>query len=254
MFNFQLWKNSFKNTLIVWLFCIPFFSFISIILLISIKSNSNSISITAYQTILRILFDQYGILIISTFLISGTISLMTRPIEKGHLTYILSSNLSRTNIVLSRLLYFLFSITVYVFIVFLINAVFMKINHIKTEEINLKNWALQCFSFWIMVCAIGSLCFMFSCIFNKGTWVLIFNGAIFTIFVASDVISQVGKALDRQFLIDFKNFTILSLIDFNRLSIKTVSEFYISYLILVGIIILSSSIAIISFTKKDLAL
>ncbi|QDL19781.1 hypothetical protein FOY66_03435 [Mycoplasma capricolum subsp. capripneumoniae] len=95
---------------------------------------------------------------------------------------------------------------------------------------------------------------MFSCIFNKGTWVLIFNGAIFTIFVGSDVISQVGKVLDRQFLIDFKNFTILSLIDFNRLSIKIVSEFYISYVILVGIIILSSSIAIISFTKKDLAL
>ncbi|ADK70098.1 hypothetical protein V2P57_03590 [Mycoplasma mycoides subsp. mycoides] len=93
---------------------------------------------------------------------------------------------------------------------------------------------------------------MFSCIFNKGAWVLIFNGAIFTIFVASDVISQVGKALNRQFLIDFKNFTILSLIDFNRLSIKTISEFYISYAILIGIIVLSSSIGIISFTKKDL--
>ncbi|TNJ32365.1 hypothetical protein FFR91_03845 [Mycoplasma mycoides subsp. mycoides] len=138
MFNFQLWKNSFKNTLIVWLFCIPFFSFIFIILLVFIKSDSKLINITAYQTILKILFDQYGVLIISTFLISGTISLMTRPIEKGHLTYILSSNLSRTNIVLSRFLYFLFSITVYVFVVFLINAVFMKINHINTEELNLK--------------------------------------------------------------------------------------------------------------------
>ncbi|QQY78690.1 hypothetical protein JLS56_03460 [Mycoplasma mycoides subsp. capri] len=93
---------------------------------------------------------------------------------------------------------------------------------------------------------------MFSCLFNKSTFVLICNGAIFTLFVASDVISQVGKALNRQFLIDFKNFTILSLIDFSKVSIKNISEFYISYAILIGIIVLSSSIGIISFTKKDL--
>ncbi|QVK09579.1 ABC transporter permease [Mycoplasma mycoides] len=254
MFNSQLWKNSFKNTLIVWLFCIPFFSFITIILLVSIRYNNENISLTVYQNIIKILFDQYGILVISTFLISGTISLITRPIEKGHLTFILSSNLSRTSIVLSRFFYFLFSITVYVFVVFVINAVFMKINHINTEQFNLINWALQCFSFWLMVSAIGSLCFMFSCLFNKSTFVLICNGAIFTLFVASDVISQVGKALDRSFLINFKNFTILSLIDFSKVSIKNISDFYLSYIILIEIIVISTSIGVISFTRKDLPL
>ncbi|WFQ95004.1 ABC transporter permease [Mycoplasma feriruminatoris] len=254
MFNLQLWKNSFKNTLIVWLFCIPFFSFITIILLVSIKYNNQTISLELYKTVIKILFDQYGILVISTFLISGTISLITRPIEKGYLTFILSSNLSRTSIVLSRFLYFIFSITVYVLVVFIINAVFMQINHINNEQFNLANWSLQCFSFWLMISAIGSLCFMFSCVFNKGVWVLIFNGAIFTIFVASDVISQVGVSLNRDYLINFKHFTILSLIDFSKVSTKNISEFYMSFIILALIIGISTTISITSFIKKDLPL
>lgn len=95
---------------------------------------------------------------------------------------------------------------------------------------------------------------MFSCIFNKGVWVLIFNGAIFTIFVASDVISQVGVSLNRDYLINFKHFTILSLIDFSKVSTKNISEFYMSFIILALIIGISTTISITSFIKKDLPL
>lgn len=181
--------------------------------------------------------------------------LMTKPIDRNYLTYTLSTKLSRLQIVLNKISYFIFSITSYVFINFLIVLIFIITK--KPNQINLTDWSLQCLGYWLFLLSVGSICFMFSSIFNKSSLTLLFSSILivlsYTLYITSTIISKTD-AENFKVVKNLKYLTLFSLFDYTKIESKHVSKFIYDFIVLSSISIVCFSISSIVFVKKDLPL
>ncbi|MDQ0567556.1 hypothetical protein [Mycoplasma yeatsii] len=253
MFNLQLWKDSFRSTKSFWFLILPFIFLINFLILIFNKNIDDSVS-----TIQLLFFSNIAglsIVAISIFFVVVPNVLNTRPIDRGYLTYTLSTKLSRLKIILNKMTYFIFCITSYVFINFLIVFIFILIK--KPTYINSASWTLQCLGYWLFLSSVGSICFMFSSIFNKSSLTLLFSSILIVLFYTLYITSSVVLKTDAENLKLLKNLkylTLFSLFDYTKIESKDVSKFIYNFIVLSSISVVCYSISSIVYIKKDLPL
>ncbi|SYV95338.1 Uncharacterised protein, partial [Mycoplasma putrefaciens] len=114
---------------------LPFVTLINllILLLIKVEDQKNLLSVNIIK---NLFFTSFGIIIICIFFIIGPNALMTKPIDLGYLSYTLSTRLSRLQIFVNKMIYFIFTITSYVLVNFLLVGLFMIIKN----QPSLKDW------------------------------------------------------------------------------------------------------------------
>ncbi|AEM68577.1 uncharacterized protein MPUT_0182 [Mycoplasma putrefaciens KS1] len=249
MFNYQLWKDSFKSTWSFWLIILPFVTLINllILLLIKVEDQKNLLSVNIIK---NLFFTSFGIIIICIFFIIGPNALMTKPIDLGYLSYTLSTRLSRLQIFVNKMIYFIFTITSYVLVNFLLVGLFMIIKN----QPSLKDWALQCLGYWLLLMAVGAICFMFSSIFNRSTYTIFFSALIIVLFYTANVTVGLAELTETKELAFLKYLTLFTLFNHNKIETDNVMKFIYQFITLGIISVICYFISAVKFIHKDLPL
>jgi ABC-2 type transport system permease protein len=192
----------------------------------------------------------YGLLFILILLIYSVIlssQLMVRLVDRGSMTYLLSTSVSRTRIALSQALILVFGlliITLFTIVTVLIGSGLI----IEDSHLNVSNFIQMNIVGFLLFFVVSGYSFFFSCVLNDEKRALSISGGLSVVFFAINLVAKMSTDFDW-----LKYFTIFSAFNPTEIAKGTVDILPIS-LVLGGSGIILFSLAIFIFRKRDLPL
>ena len=187
--------------------------------------------------------------------------LLVDQVDRGTMAYVLSTPIKRSKVVLTQMLYLIVSI----FLMFLVQSVAAIVSQIIVlGTANAGHILLLNFGAAMVTLAIGGICFLASAHFNYSKFAYAFGGALCVFFFLSKVLGMfgnemfatVGLGVSTMKLFDY--FSILTLLDTESIaSISTDAPnfaFLWKFAILFAIAVITYTLSIFVFNKKDLSL
>lgn len=171
--------------------------------------------------------------------------LVAAMVDKGSMSCLLSTPISRKNVALTQATFLITSITTIIFLttfVILAFSEFMFPNLLETGYFIKLNFGLL-----LLHLALSSICFCSSCIFNESSKSLLFGAGIPVLFFVLQMLASSGEKVA-----NLKYTTIFTLFNPNNIiSGKSVWLNFVT-LFIIGVVLYSAGIMV--FDKKDLPL
>ncbi len=211
--------------------------------------------------ITRIYFTGMGVLILFLFVIIAANGLIASQVDRGSMAYLLSAPNERGSIAFTQILYLLLAPA-------LIAAAGCAVRIISTRilfgEVVPKRLVIMYLGLYILVEAVGGICFLCSCIFNESSKSLAFGGgfaiwcflaSLLGIFGSGDLLDM-GMGVEQ--LSVFNKLTLVGLYDLDALKTIGTDTPDMSYVPKLAVLAMISMIAYLLgvqvFRKKDLPL
>ncbi len=197
-----------------------------------------------------------GIMLPMIFVIVTANKLVASQIDNGSMAYVLSTPTKRITVVFTQLFYLIGSLFCMYFLVTFVDTMTRLIS---AGSVDLANVVLLNLGSFIAMIAIAGICFMASCLFNLSKYSLALGGGITVFFFVCKILAlfgtdsfvQVGMGVKEMKI--FNYLTIISLYDTS--SIAALNPVFIyKLLILLAIGVITTTIGIYFFNKKDLPL
>lgn len=205
----------------------------------TLSTNLTSFLGEMYYGFIAIMFPMIYCIILGNKLIA-------RHVENGSMSYLLSTPNSRIKIAITQAAYIIASITILIILITISGIVVSA--SMFSGLLNIGSFILINVCLWFLFCAISSICFFFSCVFNESKNSLALGAGIPVLFF---VIKVLANASDKYKWI--KDLTILSLFNPTKIIAGDTSVIIsCAVLLLISIVLYLS--AIIIFDRKDLPL
>lgn len=180
------------------------------------------------------------------FIVFTANSLVASQVDKGTMAYILSNPIKREKVIVTQIIFLVTTISALIAYSALVVIVMSAI--MWPGMLDVWNYILLNLVTIVLLISIGSICFLFSAIFNSSKYSVGASTAVVTVFIMANMLRSVSEELS--FL---KIFTPISVMDTNR--ILTDSGY--SYIVIASFAIFSAvmfTLSVIVFKKKDLAI
>jgi ABC-2 type transport system permease protein len=210
MFSKTIFKQTFKANFKLWLiitlllivFCallIGVFKPETISNLQDLIKGSPLESILEQQTFLGMLAQTYysihGVILPIIFIIITANSLIASQVDRGSMAYLLSTPIKRSAVVGTQAVYMVTSILVMFIIVTIVGLFSIHIFQ-GDIDINITDYLLLNLGLFLLMFAISSISFLFSCIFNLSKNSLALGAGIPIAFFLFQLMSQVDESLE----------------------------------------------------------
>lgn len=264
--SFTLFKADIKSNQFIWLLVTIIYSFYAI----TIVSMFDPENVDAMEELMRIipqeLLSAGGITIGTTLLthISGFLysmllylfpliitvivnhRLIAGHVDKGSMTYLLSTSVSRSKIAVTQAIFSIFSITLLFVVITTVQIVASVL--LFPDELDIGQFVLLNVYALLLYYAISGICFFASSLSNETRFSLGLGAGIPIAFVVLDMLGSTGE--NNEWL---SNLSIFALFDPNRLFAGDTFA-YIGMIVLGAVAILFYTGSIILFKKRDLPL
>ncbi|MCL1945288.1 MAG: ABC transporter permease [Firmicutes bacterium] len=259
MFSKHIIKQSISSNWKLWALLTGLLSAITVLMMFSFISISNNpyngiddkldiVPILA-QAIFMPTLSMGSILMVILAIIIGN-KLVAREIDSGSMSFVLNTQTTRLQVLLSKalvyfLMLFLFSVIVGLIVVIMASTA-------ANLDVDMSLLASIVSGFVIYSFAISGFCFASSCWFNKVSFSLLIGAGLPLIFMIIGTIAPVFVETNLDLSNFLKSITVTTLFDIN--GIVKGDSFAVQFIILAVIGIAMYSIGIIKFLKKDLPL
>ncbi|NLL55724.1 MAG: ABC transporter permease subunit [Clostridiales bacterium] len=195
------------------------------------------------------------------FVIITANKLLVDQVDRGTMAYVLSTPIKRSKVVVTQMLYLIVSV-LGIFAVQAAAAIFSQL--IVMKSVNASHILLLNFGGAMVTLAISGICFLASAYFNYSKFAYAFSGGLCVFsFLAkvlgmfgNDMFATVGLGVSTMKIFDY--LSILTLLDTTSIaSLQTdvpSFAFLWKFAILFGIAIITYTLSIFVFDKKDLSL
>lgn len=209
----------------------------------------------------KMYFTVMGLLPIFLYIVIVGNSLIVNQVDSGSMAYVLATPTKRSAVVNTQAVFL-------IVVPFIMCAIVCGVRCIVwnklTGDVNIPmNMALY-FGMYLLVEAVGGICYMGSCIFNQSRKATAFGGGIAVWFFLASLLGMFGTTdmvdmgIGLQELDIFNKLTIVGLYDINALSSVGTDNLDTAFIwklcVLAGIAIITYAIGNFSFRKKDLPL
>ncbi|QHX35701.1 ABC transporter permease [Spiroplasma sp. TIUS-1] len=259
MFSFKIYKNTIKQMWKFWSVITIGVIALTIIMLVMFADKGGSTAqgpegpMNLYEFVLpQSYFGATGIgyqLPIIFIIIIGN-RILAAEVEKGYLSYLLSSPLSRNKIVTSKLLAFISSVLVYSLLTTIVGVITLA----STNESGMINfWLVNSLGLGLLLLTAAGISFLFSAIFNKGALSLLVTS---TILGVSIIFGMFGMLFEETIpaLANLKYISLNILFDTSFIDADKVGTWIGQYLAMIAGSIGLFFGAVIYFKNKDLPL
>ncbi|MDR2867413.1 MAG: ABC transporter permease [Acholeplasmatales bacterium] len=200
-------------------------------------------------------YGQMAVMIILVYVIITANALVASQVDKGSMSYTLSTPIKRTTVTMTQMIYLLGSL--------LASSLVLIVSHVLGSliggiTINFGQIILVNLGLFLLSCAIAGISFMASCIFNLSKNSLLIGAGVPVLFYVFSMVAQMGEpsvpGMDGiPALANFKYVTIMSLFNTSDIAAKS-SNIIWSFIALALIAIVTFTIGHLIFKKKDLPL
>lgn len=166
-------------------------------------------------------------------------------VDKGSMACLLASPNTRNKVSLTNGLFIILS-NIFIIAINAVVGVICCMAH-KGADISIKHFIEMNLGAVIMLIAVSSICFMFSCIFNESKSSLALGGGIPILFLLFYLLSDMGEKLKV-----FKKMTIFSLFKPVKIASNDYTPMVIGLCVLAIMSIILYTVGIKVFNKKDL--
>mgnify|MGYP000875681976 CR=1 FL=1 len=261
MFNKTIFKQTVKENLKLWLIITLLMSVFCALLIAvfepeTISNLSDIIKGTPLENILeqetflgmiaKTFYSIHGVILPLIFIIITANSLIASQVDRGSMAYLLSTPIKRSAVVGTQAAYLITSILVMVIIVTIIGLFSIHIFQGDTD-VNTTDYLLLNVGLFLLMFAISSVSFLFSCTFNLSKNSLALGAGIPLAFFLFKLMAQVDDSLE-----GFKYLSLNSLYDTNAILDGGSYLAQFTALTIVGIVLYVTGMRI--FTEKDLPL
>lgn len=199
-----------------------------------------------------------GLLLPIIFVIMCANNLVSSQVDSGSMAYVLSTPTKRRTVTLTQMAYLIFSIFAMCALTTVTSVVSLAI--VGSAEITITYSQILLFNLgeFITLLAISGICFLSSCWFNRSKKAMSIGGGLSMFFLVSTILGLFGsKVIPSAIRIDSMNYfnyiSIISLFDTTSI-ISGSLTFLWKWAILLVVAIVTYTIGIIKFNKKDLPL
>jgi ABC-2 type transport system permease protein len=248
--NFKLWLII---TLITSVFCVilvAVFEPETISNLTDLIKGTPLENILEEQTFLGMLaqtfYSIHGVILPIIFIIITANSLIASQVDKGSMAYLLSTPIKRSAVVGTQAVYLITSILM-MLIIFTIVGLFSIHLFQGDIDVSITDLLLLNLGLFLLMFAISSISFLFSCIFNLSKNSLALGAGIPIAFFLFQIMSKVDESLE-----GFKYLTLNSLFDTD--AILNGSSYLMQFITLAAVGVVLYGIGMRIFMEKDLPL
>lgn len=194
-------------------------------------------------------FGMIGFILPLVYVIAAGNNMIASQVDKGSMAYTLSTPTSRKEVTITKIIYFVLSIILMYFIVFLVSLVGFAIAGISYP---FEEMLLLFLGIILLELAIAGIVFMFSCIFNTSGKSITFGAGLPILFFIFNVLGEYSSQYD--FFKVFKYLSLNSLYSTTDIMALTYSSIIPCFVALAVISIATFMVGHFVFKKKDLPL
>lgn len=201
-------------------------------------------------------YTMTSVLLGMIFVIVTCNKLVAAQVDRGSMAYVLSTPTKRSSVVMTQAVFMLLAL----FGMFLFTMLFdFLTTWIGYGSVDFGQIALMSLGGFFTMLAINGICFMASCLFSLSKNALAVGGSITVFFLVCKILGMFGSptfvnmGMGVEAMNIFNYMTIITL--FDTASIQALSNAFIwKFAILAGIAIITYTVGMVRFTKKDLPL
>lgn len=206
-------------------------------------------------------FTVMGLLPIFILIVIMGNALIVDQVDKGSMAYVLSTPTKRSAVALTQAIFMIF---VPLLVVAIVCATRIASSFVFFDEVNVAKIIVSYVGMYILVEAIGAICYFGSCFFNRSRNSMAFGGGFTVWFFIASLLGMFGSpslvdmGMGVESLNIFNKLTLIGLYDLN--SIATIGSgaldttFVWKFAILAGIAIIFYIAGFMKFKTKDLPL
>lgn len=206
-------------------------------------------------------FTVMGLLPIFILIVIMGNALIVDQVDKGSMAYVLSTPTKRSAVALTQAIFMIF---VPLLVVAIVCATRIASSFVFFDEVNVAKIIVSYVGMYILVEAIGAICYFGSCFFNRSRNSMAFGGGLTVWFFIASLLGMFGSpslvdmGMGVESLNIFNKLTLIGLYDLN--SIATIGSgaldtaFIWKFAILAGIAIVFYVAGFMKFKTKDLPL
>lgn len=199
-----------------------------------------------------------GLLLPIIYVIMAANNLISNQVDKGSMAYILSTPIKRRKVMITQMLYMISSLFVMFALTTITSLTCFAIIDTSRFVLTLGHIALFNLGAFITMLAISGICFLTSAWFNRSKLSTSVGGGISMFFLVATILGLFGsKIMPSAVRIDAMNYfnyvSIISLFDTTSITSGTFDYLW-KWAILIVIALVTYTIGIIKFKKKDLPL
>jgi ABC-2 type transport system permease protein len=191
-------------------------------------------------------YSIHGVILPIIFIIITANSLIASQVDRGSMAYLLSTPIKRSAVVGTQAVYLITSILV-MLIIFTIVGLFSIHLFQGDIDVSITDFLLLNLGLFLLMFAISSISFLFSCIFNLSKNSLALGAGIPIAFFLFQIMSKVDESLE-----GFKYLTLNSLFDTD--AILNGSSYLMQFITLAAVGVVLYGIGMRIFMEKDLPL
>ncbi|AHI52962.1 ATP-binding cassette domain-containing protein [Spiroplasma culicicola] len=262
---FEIVKRSYKSMIMMWSFLTAITLIMIVAMLVTMKVNGyfipspdpntgfilpveDHVNGIVQQIIGDMLFGSIGYVLMIIFVLMNATKIVASEIETGTMVNLLTTNLTRKSVILTKMLTFISLIFTAILAQFVVTLITLQAVG-QLQYVSLDLLAIKAFGAFLLLFFTAAIAFIFSTYFNRGAQSLGVSGAI----VIISWVFQIASGFDA--LDWMKYFSINSLLDLGNLTDLNKLSVYLGqyiFMSLAGIGIFIGSYFV--FTKKDLPL
>lgn len=261
MFNKTIFKQTMKANLKLWLIFTIVVSVLGAVLIAvfdesTIGGLSSMVEGTPLENLLKqttflgmlsqTFYTIHGILLPIIFIIMTANSLVAQKVDQGSMAYLLSTPIKRTTIVVTQALYLIFAIFLMIVIETGVGLAAIQIFQ-SNLDFSMSDYLMLNTGLFLLMVAISSISFFFSCLFNLSKNSLALGAGIPLLFFLFQLMSTVDSSLE-----NLRYFTINALFDTG--AILDGEAYGLNFIALVGISLVLYVASIKIFKEKNLPL
>ncbi|AUF83359.1 hypothetical protein CXP39_00865 [Mesoplasma syrphidae] len=244
MFNLHLLKKSISSNWILWSVTLGASLLIFILFLKTIGSSAESNSVV---NVLGGFLTSLGINLPLVYIVVTGNKLVAVEVEKGDMAYYLSTPLSRTKILTTKMIFFSGSVICWTLTHFVIGCIFIGIFNISMP---IHLWTVMTINWTLLLLSFAGISWLASCYFNKATFSLIFGAGIPSAFIVLSLLASIP-----QLNIEYLNYlSLLTLFKPEKINISSVNTWLPQIAALLAISVFLYGAGIYIFKKRDLPL
>lgn len=206
-------------------------------------------------------FTVMGLLPIFILIVIMGNALIVDQVDKGSMAYVLSTPTKRSAVALTQAIFMIF---VPLLVVAIVCATRIASSFVFFDEVNVAKIIVSYVGMYILVEAIGAICYFGSCFFNRSRNSMAFGGGLTVWFFIASLLGMFGSpslvdmGMGVESLNIFNKLTLIGLYDLN--SIATIGSgaldtaFIWKFAILAGVAIIFYVAGFMKFKTKDLPL
>lgn len=221
--------------------------------------NMSNMDMTAMLN--QMYFTVMGLLPIFILIVIMGNALIVDQVDKGSMAYVLSTPTKRSAVALTQAIFMIF---VPLLVVAIVCATRIASSFVFFDEVNVAKIIVSYVGMYILVEAIGAICYFGSCFFNRSRNSMAFGGGFTVWFFIASLLGMFGSpslvdmGMGVESLNIFNKLTLIGLYDLN--SIATIGSgaldtaFIWKFAILAGVAIVFYVAGFMKFKTKDLPL